>query len=232
MSTVVTEMLRDNDWQYKADIPDDMWEKMQEMEETNGDYLTSGAGGSIIHLEKNVLTDSKDGTTYANYGQYISSGILKADELRTDPMKWSKAKYHGYIKNLDTQEIRKFQFNPDNFEYTRSVTYSDSISPGMAYPETQFAHGNIREFDIELFMYDPFCTGIIKEYMCFLGAFLTPETNEPNYSRPPEMLFYYGYFIRRCVLTNLGIKHEWLDEQGSPLMTRYTLTLRQVGVEE
>ncbi len=198
-----------------VNAPNAIWNKMinRAKETDSRPYL----GGSKLY----------EFTTATEIGEAISEV-----SVRGDPLKFSKAKYHGYIKNLDTQEIRKFQFNPENFSYSRGVTYTDSISPGMSYPETQFSHGNAREFEVELFMYDPYCIGIIKEYINFLGAFLTIERNLPDYRRPPELLFYYGYFIRRCVMTNLDISHEWLDEQGTPLMTRFKLTLRQVGVSE
>lgn len=234
----IPDLPRDEVWVFRSDIPDDLWNKAQAMvpQVTGPDgtqaTLSVGIGGSIVLPDIVTLQwptevwENAYANREANYDNYWNAA------RKADPMKFSKTKYHGYIKNLDTQEIRKFQFNPEKFEYARSVTYTDSVSPGMAYPETQFSHGNAREFDIELFMYDPYCTGLIKEYMYFLGAFLTPETNAPGYSKPPELLFYYGYFIRRCVLTNLNIVHEWLDGQGTPLMSRYQLTLRQVGVDE
>lgn len=140
------------------------------------------------------------------------------------------AKTKGYIKNLKTGKTMKFQFNPENFEYSRGVTYSEIVSPGMSYPDTQFVHGNIRSFPVELFLYDKPHTRVINKFMSFIGGFLTPETNTPNYTKPPEMLFCYGYFIRRCVLEDLNIKIEEYDEWGQPTMARFTLQLRQVGV--
>lgn len=140
------------------------------------------------------------------------------------------AKTKGYIKNLKDGKTMKFQFNPENLHYSRGVTYADIIAPGMCYPATQFVHGNIRTFTVELFMYDKPYTGVINDNMLFIGKFLTPETNPKDYVKPPEMLFCYGYFIRRCVLEDLDILVEEMDESGRPTQARYTLTLRQVGV--
>lgn len=139
------------------------------------------------------------------------------------------AKTKGYIKNLSTGKSMNFQFNPENFEYSRGTTYSDIVAPGMSYPDTQFVHGNLRSFPVELFFFDKPYTGLITNYMNFIGGFLTPENNPSNYSCPPEMLFCYGYFIRRCVLEDLNIKIEEFNERGYPTMARFTLTLRQVG---
>ena len=140
------------------------------------------------------------------------------------------ARTKGYIKNLNTGVIKRFQYNPETFEYSRGVTYAEIVAPGMSYPNTQFVHGNTRTFSVELFFFDKPCTGVINSYMNFIGGFLTPETNSANYKKPPEMLFCYGTFIRRCVLDDLSIKMEEYDPWGRPTMARFTLTLRQVGV--
>ena len=139
------------------------------------------------------------------------------------------AKTKGYIKNLDTGKVMKFQYNPETFEYSRGVTYAEIIAPGMAYPDTQYVHGNARAFSVELFLFDKPCTGVISNYESFIGGFLTPETNSANYKKPPEMLFCYGSFIKRCVLEELGVSVEEYDENGKATVARFTLSLRQVG---
>lgn len=140
------------------------------------------------------------------------------------------ARTKGWIKNLNTGVLMKFQYNPENFQYSRGVTYAEIVSPGMSYPTTQFVHGNTRSFPVELFFFDKPCTGVINKYMNFIGSFLTPETNSADYKKPPEMYFCYGYFIRRCVLENLDILIEEYDQNGQATQARFTLTLRQVGV--
>lgn len=136
----------------------------------------------------------------------------------------------GIIKKIGTKDYLEFQYNPENFEYSRGATYAEIVAPGMSYPDTQFVRGNARSFPVELFLFDKPCTGVIKKYMNFIGSFLTPETNTKNYTSPPEMLFTYGYFIRRCVLEDLNIKIEEFDSKGEAVMARFTLQLRQVGV--
>lgn len=140
------------------------------------------------------------------------------------------SKTKGWIKNNVTKEKMSFQFNPTNLEYSRGVSYTDISAPGMPYPNTQFVKGNIRSFPVTLFFYDNPQTGIIKKYIGFLGGFLTPETNVSGYTKPPDMTFCYGYFIRKCVLEDLAINIERIDENGEPIQATMTLQLRQVGV--
>lgn len=140
------------------------------------------------------------------------------------------AKTKGWIKNNDTGNKMSFQFNPTGLEYSRGATYVDISAPGMPYPNTQFVKGNARSFPVTLFFYDNPYSGVIEKYMNFIGGFLTPETNVKGYSKPPEMTFCYGYFIRKCVLENLTINIERTDDNLKPTQASMTLQLRQVGV--
>lgn len=140
------------------------------------------------------------------------------------------AKVKGYIKNLDTGKIKTFQYNPENFEYSRGATYSEIVAPGMSYPDTQYVRGNSRSFSVELFFFDKPNTGVINEYKEFIEEFLPPESNTTDFEAPPEMLFGYASFIRRCVLEDLTVKIEEYDVEGNPTMARLTLQLRQVSL--
>lgn len=140
------------------------------------------------------------------------------------------AKTKGYIKNLDTREIKKFQYNPETFGYSRGATYVEITAPGMPYPDTQFVRGNARLFSVELFMFDKPSTQKINSYKAFLEKLLPPESNNvPKFTKPPMMLFVYGDFIKKCVLEDLAINIEEYDTKGEPTMARFTLSLRQVS---
>lgn len=136
----------------------------------------------------------------------------------------------GYIKNLNTDVIMNFQYNPETFEYSRGATYSEIVAPGMSYPDTQYVRGNARSFPVELFFYDKPCTGVIESYEEFFNGLLPPESNPSKYKRPPEVLFSYGNFVRKCVLENLSVLIEEYNTEGNPVMARFSLTFRQVRI--
>ena len=135
----------------------------------------------------------------------------------------------GWIKNNSTNELMSFQYNPTTLEYSRSATYAEISSPGMAYPLTQFVKGEQRAFSTELFLYNNPSTGYILSWIEFLESFLPPESNSPNFSKPPEMTFCLGYFIKKCVVNSLKVKIEMYDRLGNPTQARLTLELLQVG---
>ena len=123
----------------------------------------------------------------------------------------------------------KFQYNPETFEYSRGATYVEIVAPGMSYPTTQYVRGNSRSFPIELFLFDKPYTGVIDTQKNFFEGLLPPESNSLDYTKPPEVLFVYGGFIKKCVLEELNIKIEEYDQWGRPTIARFNLTLRQVS---
>jgi len=141
----------------------------------------------------------------------------------------SWAKTRCYIVNNDTKKTLTFQFNPESIPYSRTANYQTIDSPGMAYPLTQFVSGNVREFSFEVFYYDNPYSGKIHKARKFLEALLPPEKNNSSFKRPPTFKLAYGYFVRTLVLISLEVNDEWLNSSGNPLMTRFTLTVRQVG---
>ena len=142
----------------------------------------------------------------------------------------SRASTRSYIINNDTGEKMEFQFNPESVPYSRSARYTGIVAPGMSYPLTQYSGGEAREFSFEVFYYDRPYSGKIDNARRFLEELLPPEYNTDSFIKPPVFMFAFGYFVKKCVLQQLQVKDEWLDESGNPIMTRFTLTVRQVGV--
>lgn len=141
----------------------------------------------------------------------------------------SRAKTRCWLINNDTQKKLTFQFNPESIPYSRGANYTSIESPGMAYPLTQFVGGSAREFSFEVFYYDRPYSGKIKKARKFLEKLLPPEKNKKKFKRPPTFTLAYGYFTKKLVLTNLAVNDQLLDSNGRPTMTRFTLTVRQVG---
>lgn len=137
----------------------------------------------------------------------------------------------GWVKNCDTGVYKSFQFNPSPpFQYSRGATYATIESPGGQYPLTSFVKGNLRTFNMDLFLFDkPYTGKIDKDYMLFFGGLLTPETNSPTYTRPPKFILSYGYFTRTCVLEDLTISIEEYDRFLRPVRATISLAIRQEG---
>ena len=138
------------------------------------------------------------------------------------------AKSKGYLKNLDTSLIMKFQYNPETFEHSRGATYAEIVAPGMSYPELQYVHGNARTFSVELFLFDKPYTGTMDNLIGFLEELLPPEDNDTDYTKPPKVLISYGTFVKKCVVEDLQIKAEEYDSSLNMVVVRANITFRQV----
>lgn len=141
----------------------------------------------------------------------------------------SRAKTRCYVINNTTNKRMNFQFNPESMPYSRGANYTSIESPGMSYPLTQYVGGSAREFSFEVFYYDRPYSGKINKARKFLEALLPPEKNTKSFKKPPTFTLAYGYFVKVYVLTNLQVNDEWMNGDGNPEMTRFTLTVRQVG---
>ena len=141
----------------------------------------------------------------------------------------SRAKTRSYVINNSTNKKMKFQFNPESMPYSRGANYTSIESPGMSYPLTQYVGGSAREFSFEVFYYDRPYSGKINKARKFLEALLPPEKNKKSFKKPPTFTLAYGYFVKVYVLTNLQVNDEIMNGDGNPEMTRFTLTVRQVG---
>lgn len=138
------------------------------------------------------------------------------------------AKTKGYIKNKNTGVVKSFMFNPSEISFERSATYSEITAPGLSYPITQYVRGNILTFSVPLFIYDRPYSGEVKAWEDFLNSFVPPTVNESSYTKPDEMLFVMGNFIKDCVVESLGVSYTSFTSSLLPNEATFTLNLRQV----
>lgn len=140
----------------------------------------------------------------------------------------SKAKTRCHIIRNDNNRRLNFQFNPTTIPYSRGANYTSIESPGMSYPLTQYTGGKAREFSFSVYYYDKPFSGKINTARKFLEGLLPPEKNKRSFKKPPTFTLAYGYFVKTLVLTQLEVEDTWMDSNGRPIETKFTLTVRQV----
>ena len=140
----------------------------------------------------------------------------------------SKAKTRCHIIRNDNNRRLNFQFNPTTIPYSRGANYTSIESPGMSYPLTQYTGGKARKFSFSVYYYDKPFSGKINTARKFLEGLLPPEKNKRSFKKPPTFTLAYGYFVKTLVLTQLEVEDTWMDSNGRPIETKFTLTVRQV----
>lgn len=140
----------------------------------------------------------------------------------------SGAKTKGYIKNKVTGKTKSFLFNPSELTFSREATYSETSSPGLSYPLTQYVRGNLLTFSLPLYIYDKPYSGLVSKWETFLNSFVPPTTNNSSYTKPNDLMVCMGSFIRECVVESLEVHYTDFNEALNPTEATFTLQLRQV----
>lgn len=141
-----------------------------------------------------------------------------------------KKRVKGWIKNNVSGSKQSFLMNPTSLSYGRGAVYQEISSPGMSYPNHSYVGGKARVIPVELLLIDNPSTGAIEEQITFLEQCLPPERNVAKYTKPPELTFCLGSFVKKCVLEEMNVQITKWNNKGVPVMAKITLQLRQVGV--
>lgn len=130
----------------------------------------------------------------------------------------------GYIKNLSTGTTKKFLYNPSSFGTARSIDYVEISAPGSSYPHFQYAKGGNKTVKLDLFLRDK-SKGDTKSYVKFLEGLTPKEQSTSGFKKPPLVLFAFGSFVEKCVVTNLSIEYEEFDSSLNPTQAKASLDL-------
>ena len=179
------------------------------------------------------ITGSIDRTLNTlRYGKNILQGITLKNLLNGSAFPHtykSGAKTKGYLIDAETNEMKKFQFNPQSMEYSRGANYAEIAAPGMQYPLIYFVNGETKEFELELFLYDRPSSGKILKDIAWLEGFLPEYRNDNLFKRPHPVIFAYGGVVCKCVVTRVVQKHDEYDEKGL-YMAHVVLSLKVVDI--
>ena len=132
----------------------------------------------------------------------------------------------GYLKNLSTNKIKKFLFNPSTVNTKRTVGYAVLSSPGCSYPKFQYLDGGQKTISFELFLHGT--KGEVQSYITFLEGLLPKEDSSAKFKKPPEVLFAFGNFIDKCILLDIDIGYEAYrvkDKELVPTQAKVKLNL-------
>lgn len=114
------------------------------------------------------------------------------------------AKVKGYLKNCETNEIRKFMFNPNSVEYDITKEYNSMVSPGLSYPKIEYGKGSVitRPYSLYLRGEDT------EDYISYLEGLVTPKT---KYSEPPMVICVFGTSVCKGYINTLKVNKTLFD---------------------
>ena len=130
----------------------------------------------------------------------------------------------GYIKNLSTGVIKKFLYNPTTFGTARSIDYVEISAPGSSYPHFQYTKGGNKSIKLDLFLKDK-SKGDTKSYVSFIEGLTPTESSTSKFKKPPLVLFAFGSFVEKCIVTDVDIEYEEFDSSLNPIQAKVSLGL-------
>jgi hypothetical protein len=113
----------------------------------------------------------------------------------------SGAKIKGYLRNMDTGEMKSFMFNPEEFSDQQDINFYELDSPGGRYPVFSYNNTGAKKVSLDLFMYTR--DSGIQGYLDFLDGFKPDPAYSLRFYSPPTILFVMGQYIVEGNLTSM-----------------------------
>ena len=132
----------------------------------------------------------------------------------------------GYEKAVlipeDGKKEIKVQFNPAEYNLSRSTTYAEKKVLGLDDPFTQYIAGEAETLKITL-MFDTYMPPGEKNAKLM--------ELDPKKHRPPKVTFRYGSLIFSGVITELNQTFTMFLANGMPVRAKLEVTFRSMGKE-
>ena len=168
-----------------------------------------------------------------NTGAYEALEQLRNIRERSGTMGYEKA---VLIPEDGKKEI-KVQFNPAEYNLSRSTTYAEKKVLGLDDPFTQYIAGEAETLKITL-MFDTYMPPGEKNAE-ESGSDVRLQTEkiaklmelDPKKHRPPKVTFRYGSLIFSGVITELNQTFTMFLANGMPVRAKLEVTFRSMGKE-
>ena len=137
------------------------------------------------------------------------------------------------LKNLDTGEVIRCQFNPTEYTIQKSNTWQPKPVVGKNVPKLEFGGGGARVLNIELLL-DSFenqgqdVRGDVEKLWKLTMITEAAKNTTTNRSRPPLVLLQWGgTWSFKAVVTSLNVRYTLFREDGSPVRAMASLSLQE-----
>ena len=135
------------------------------------------------------------------------------------------ARNKGLIKNVDTGEIKYFDYNPSEYNESKAVKFNEIESPGTSTPKFEYVGGKAREISFQLFFHrhDP---KYIEDFMEFMEQFI-PEKHS-QYDPPPKVFLAYGNVVGKYIMKGLNKRVITVNKDLRPIEATLDVVLKEV----
>jgi hypothetical protein len=130
------------------------------------------------------------------------------------------------IINLETGTQVRVQFNPEEYSLGGENTFAQAAVPGRSAPLLQYAHGNLRTIEMELF-FDTFEDPSNQDVRLQTAGVVGLLDINPKTHAPPVLLFVWGRLRFRCVLAKANQRFIMFLPSGVPVRAKVQVSLQE-----
>lgn len=140
--------------------------------------------------------------------------------------------FKAAISDIESGEVREFQFNPTYWTEEKTVNYAVITIPGISLPRYQFVSGGENIINFELFF-----NGIshrnggqgVLSYYNWLKKLMTPQRSNNILKVPPKKVLFIwpGMYSVRSILTACTANWESFFPDGKPKYGRLFIQLKE-----
>jgi LysM repeat protein len=135
------------------------------------------------------------------------------------------------IKNLLSNEVVKFMFNPYEYTITKQNTWQDKPVIGQNLPKVTFQQGGAQTLNLTLHFDSQASGGDVRVFTEPLWKMMMIDDSSKNSSsgkgEPPPVIFEWGKLSFKAIITNMSQKFLLFTENGVPLRCTVEVSLRQ-----
>jgi hypothetical protein len=130
------------------------------------------------------------------------------------------------IINLETGAKVQVQFNPEEYALSGENQFAQANVPGRSAPLLQFAYGNLRTLEMELF-FDTYEDPSNKDVRAQTALVVDLLNINPQTHAPPVLMFLWGQLKFRCVLAKANQRFLMFLPTGVPVRARVQATFQE-----
>jgi nucleoid-associated protein YgaU len=130
------------------------------------------------------------------------------------------------IINLETGAKVQVQFNPEEYALSGENQFAQANVPGRSAPLLQFAYGNLRTLEMELF-FDTYEDPANKDVRVQTSMVVDLLAINPQTHAPPVLMFLWGQLRFRCVLAKANQRFIMFLPTGVPVRAKVQVTFQE-----
>lgn len=133
------------------------------------------------------------------------------------------ARTKGYIKVEDTQQVERFQYNPSEFSDAQLFKYDILNSPCSNYPVFHYTGSGERTISLQIYVRGS--KGEPRKFVKFLESLRA----QSRFDMPKIVIFAFGHYVKRCIITEVKREFTEFNEDLSPKEVTISLSLTEVS---